>query len=72
MEHEYVRAAEEDQRRKKEKFEHYYERYSNHLNSLEVAHWKSNVVHNLASFPGAQPGNEAMHNRDVECVLCAR
>jgi len=36
MEREYVRAAEEDQRQKKEKFMHYYERYSNHLNSLEI------------------------------------
>lgn len=41
MEREYVRAAEEDQRQKKEKFMHYYERYSNHLNSLEVSHQRS-------------------------------
>jgi len=43
MEQEYVRAAEEDQRQKKEKFMHYYERYSNHLNSLEVSHQRSRL-----------------------------
>ena len=36
MEQDYIRQAEEESRQRKEKFLHYYERYSNHLNSLQV------------------------------------
>lgn len=36
MMEEYTKAAKESEARKRERFEHYFSRYSNHLNSLEV------------------------------------
>ena len=35
---EYTKTAKENEKTKRERFEHYFNRYSNHLSSLEVQH----------------------------------
>ena len=39
MEVEYVRTAQKEVEEKRAKFTHYYDRYNNHLDSLEVCVW---------------------------------